>query len=143
MDREHDFGLKLNILSHKLKKRLNAELSKLGITGVQSRILHYILVHRTHDPVFQRDIENVFGLSRSTATGILQLLERDGLIRRESVSSDARLKSIVPTEKAARIDAQVLESIVEIEQKLIDGITENEQTIFFSVIDRMSCNLDN
>ena len=143
MVREHDFGLKLNILSHKLKKRLNAELSKLGITGVQSRILHYILVHRAHDPVFQRDIENAFGLSRSTATGILQLLERDGLIRRESVSSDARLKSIVPTEKAARIDAQVLESIVEIEQKLIDGITENEQTIFFSVIDRMSCNLDN
>ena len=71
------------------------------------------------------------------------MLERDGLIHRESVSSDARLKSIVPTEKAARIDAQVLESIVEIEQKLIDGITENEQTIFFSVIDRMSCNLDN
>ena len=61
MDREHDFGLKLNILSHKLKKRLNAELSKLGITGVQSRILHYILVHRAHNPVFQRDIENVFG----------------------------------------------------------------------------------
>lgn len=52
-------------------------------------------------------------------------------------------RALYRPEKAARIDAQVLESIVEIEQKLIDGITENEQTIFFSVIDRMSCNLDN
>ena len=143
MEREHDFGLKLNILSHKLKKRLNAELAKLGITGVQSRILHYILVHCEREPVFQRDIENVFGMSRSTATGILQLLERDGMIYRESVSSDARLKSIVPTKKAVTIDAQVLELIVGIEHKLVSGISEEEQSLFFSITDRMAQNLDN
>ena len=142
MDREHDFGLKLNILSHKLKKHLNAVLAKLGITGVQSRILHYILVHSEREPVYQRDVESVFGLSRSTATGILQLLERGGMIRRESVSSDARLKRLVPTEKAAVIDAQVLESIIEIEDRLVGGISAEEQELFFSVIDRMTQNLD-
>lgn len=143
MNREHDFGLKLNILSHKLKKHLNAVLSDLGITGVQSRVLHYILVHYQSGAVFQRDIEGVFGLSRSTATGILQLLERDGMIRRESVSIDARLKSLVPTEKAARIDDQVLKSITEIERRLVEGISEEEQELFLSVADRMSRNLDN
>ena len=143
MNREHDFGLKLNILSHKLKKHLNAVLSDLGITGVQSRILHYILVHYSSGAVFQRDIEAVFGLSRSTATGILQLLERDGMIRRESVSTDARLKSLVPTEKAARIDEEVLESITAIERRLVRGISAEEQEIFLSVADRMARNLDN
>ena len=143
MNREHDFGMKLNILSHKLKKHLNAVLADLGITGVQSRILHYILVHCQTGAVFQRDVESAFGLSRSTATGILQLLERDGMIRRESVSSDARLKSLVPTEKAAEIDAQVLESITEIECKLVKGISEEEQKIFLSVADRMAENLKN
>ncbi len=143
MNREHDFGLKLNILSHKLKKHLNAVLSDLGITGVQSRILHYILVHYSSGAVFQRDIEAVFGLSRSTATGILQLLERDGMIRRESVSTDARLKSLVPTEKAARIDEEVLESITAIERRLVRDISAEEQEIFLSVADRMARNLDN
>ncbi|HIV86776.1 MAG TPA: MarR family transcriptional regulator [Candidatus Pygmaiobacter gallistercoris] len=143
MNREHDFGLKLNILSHKLKKHLNAVLSDLGITGVQSRILHYILVHYSSGAVFQRDIEAVFGLSRSTATGILQLLERDGMIRRESVSTDARLKSLVPTEKAARIDEEVLESITAIERRLVRDISVEEQEIFLSVADRMARNLDN
>ena len=42
--------------------------------------------------MFQRDVEQVFSLSRSTATGILQQLEEKGLLRRESVPSDARLK---------------------------------------------------
>ena len=94
---EKDCGAWINLLSHKVKARLNAMLQDLGITAVQSRVIYYILVHCQDGPVFQRDIENVFGLSRSTATGILQLLEKNGIIRRESVASDARLKSLVPT----------------------------------------------
>ena len=65
------------------------------------------------------------------------------MIYRESVSSDARLKSIVPTKKAVTIDAQVLELIVGIEHKLVSGISEEEQSLFFSITDRMAQNLDN
>ena len=76
---ERDCGAWINLLSHKVKKRLNATLADLGITGVQSRIMHYIVVHCENGPVFQRDVEEAFGLSRSTATGILQLLEKNGV----------------------------------------------------------------
>ena len=38
-------------------------------------------------------------MARSTVTGVVKLMERKGLIRRESVSSDARLKKLVLTEK--------------------------------------------
>ena len=97
---EKDCGAWINLLSHKVKARLNAMLQDLGITAVQSRVIYYILAHYEEGPVFQRDIERVFGLSRSTATGILQLMEKNGIIRRESVARDARLKSLVPTERA-------------------------------------------
>lgn len=97
---ERDYGAWINLLSHKLKKQMNAALSDLNITGVQSRILGYIIKHLQDGPVFQKDVEDAFGLSRSTATGILQLLERDGVIRRESVAYDARLKSLVPHGKS-------------------------------------------
>ena len=99
---EKDCGMWINILSHKLKKRMNANIQSLGITGVQSHVMHYILVKCADGPVFQRDVESAFSLSRSTATGILQLMEKNDLIRRESVASDARLKSLIPTEKAVR-----------------------------------------
>ena len=75
---EKDCGMWIHILSHKLKKRMNANMQSLGLTGVQSRIMHYILVKCADGPVFQRDVESAFGMSRSTATGILQLMEKNG-----------------------------------------------------------------
>ena len=89
-----DCGAWINLLAHQVKKRMNATLSDLGITGVQSRVMHYILEHGQDGPVFQRDVEAAFNLSRSTTTNILQLMEKNGIIRREGVDYDARLKRL-------------------------------------------------
>ena len=137
-----DCGFWINILSHKLKKRMNANMQSLGITGVQSRVMHYILVKCADGPVFQRDVEGAFGFSRSTATGILQLMEKSGLILRESVASDARLKSLIPTEKAVRLDAQVTEYLHQTEQCLTRGLSGAQLTLFLETAARMSENLD-
>ncbi len=139
---EKDCGMWINILSHKLKKRMNASMQSLGITGAQSRVMHYILVKCVDGPVFQRDIESAFGLSRSTATGILQLMEKNGLILRESVASDARLKSLIPTEKAVRLDEQIGESLHQTEQRLTNGLSSTQLALFLETAAHMSANLD-
>ncbi len=139
---EKDCGAWINLLSHKVKARLNAMLLDLGITAVQSRVIYYILNHCKDGPVFQRDIENVFGLSRSTATGILQLLERNGIIRRESVSSDARLKSLVPTKRAVELDAQVYACLRETDRMLTRGISNGQLQLFKETAAQMLRNLD-
>lgn len=140
-DVEKDCGAWINLLSHKVKQRLNATLQNLGITGVQSRVIYYILVHCKDGPVFQRDIENAFGLSRSTATGILQLMERNGYIRRESVARDARLKKIVPTQKAETLRASLLETMRQMEFKLCLGISEKDLHCCTEVLQQMLQNL--
>ena len=139
---QYDCGAWINRLSHKVKKRLNATLSDLGITAVQSRVLHYILVHSQEGPVYQRDVEGAFDLSRSTTTGILQLLERNGLLNRESVACDARLKRLIPTARAAEIDAQVRDSIREIEGLLMQDIPAEQIQLFLEITAKMSANLD-
>ena len=139
---ELDCGMWINILSHKLKKRMNANMQDFGLTGVQSRIIHYILSKQVNGPVFQRDLESVFSLSRSTATGILQQMEKSGLILRESVESDARLKSLIPTEKAAKLDAQICKSLIETEQILTRGLSSAQLALFIETAARMSSNLD-
>ena len=118
---DKDCGAWINLLSHRLKARLDASFQDLGITGVQSRVIFYILAHCGEGPVFQRDIENVFALSRSTATGILQVLEKNGMIRRERVAADARLKSLVPTQRAAELNAQVRDCLREADRMLTRG----------------------
>ena len=139
---EKDCGLWINVLSHKLKKRMNANMQSPGLTGVQGRVMHYILVKCADGPVFQRDVENAFDLSRSTATGILQLMEKNGLILRENMASDARLKSLIPTEKAVRLDAQIGEYLQQTEQRLTQGVPEEQLLLFLETAARMSANLD-
>lgn len=139
---EKDCGMWIHILSHKLKKRMNANMQSLGLTGGQSRIMHYILVKCAEGPVFQRDVEKAFGMSRSTATGILQLMEKNGLIVRESVASDARLKSLIHTERAAHLDAQISESLRQGEQRLTKGLSSEQLAQFLETAAHMAANLD-
>ena len=130
------------MLSHKIKKCLNATLLDLGITGVQSRIMHFILMRYVEGPVFQRDVESFFGLSRSTATGILQLMEKNEIIRRESYAEDGRLKSLIPTEKAYHLDDKVHDSIKQIELKMTQGISDGQLQLFGETAKKMFANLD-
>ena len=139
---EKDCGAWINLLSHKVKARLDAAFLNLGITGVQSRVIYYILKHCEEGPVFQRDIENAFGLSRSTATGILQLLEKNGIIIRESVASDARLKSLVPTPRAVKLNAEVSVGLEEMERRLTKGLSSGQVQLFREIAAQMLRNLD-
>ena len=66
-------------------------------TPMHGWIIEYLYRHR-NEPVFQRDIEREFSITRSTVTNILQLMERKGYIQRLSVPQDARLKQLVLTE---------------------------------------------
>lgn len=141
-DVEKDCGAWINLLSHKLKRRLDATFQDLGITGVQSRVIFYILIHCKSGPVFQRDVENAFSLSRSTATGILQMLEKKGIILRESVASDARLKSLVPTERAVELNARVYACLQEADRMLTRGLSEGQVQLFKETAVKMAQNLD-
>ena len=139
---EKDCGAWINLLSHKIKSKSNSMLQSLGITGVQSRVIYYILIHCQDGPVFQKDIESVFGLSRSTATGILQLLEKNGIIRRESVESDARLKSLVPTKRAVELDTQVRACLRDTDRMLTRGISDGQVQLFKEIAAQMLCKLE-
>lgn len=139
---EKDCGAWVNLLSHKIRKRLDAAFQDMGITGVQSRVIYYILVHSKEGPVFQRDIETVFGFSRSTVTGLLQTMEKSGIILRESVESDARLKRIVPTQKAVCLDAQVAACLRETDRMLTRGLSSGQTQLFKEIAAQMSANLD-
>ena len=117
-------------------------LQGLGITAIQSRVMFYIMDHCLEGPVFQRDVEQVFSLSRSTATGILQQLEEKGLLRRESVPSDARLKNLVPTPRAAELDAEVRACLRQSEAVLTRGLSDGQVQLFKETLATMAANLE-
>lgn len=111
-----------------------------ALTGMQYGIIRYI-GQRENEEIFQRDIEKEFNIRRSTASGILQLMEKNGLIHRHSVKGDARLKRIVLTEKALEHHKQAEKKMKQIDNKIKLGISEEEIEIFLRILNKMKENL--
>ena len=127
-------------LSNGISREMCAAFGSGMFSGAQGRTLHFLLAHTKID-IFQKDIEEEFGLRPPTATALLKELEQRGLIRKEPVPYDARKKKIVVTEEALQYKDCVLKGLEELNQKLTAGISDEEMQVFFSVTDRMLKNL--
>ena len=137
-----DAGKWINRVSHQLKRQMSCtDRQADDLTNMQKHILHYILLETMHRDLFQKDLEKEFKVRRSTATGILQLLEKKGYLYREPVKEDARLKRIVPTEKAAKLRGDLLKNIRRSEARLRRGISEEDMDVFIEVLKQISSNL--
>ena len=87
------------------------------------------------------DIEQRFAVGRSTVTNLLQLMEKKGFVRRESVKQDARLKKVILTEKGIASQESFEDIVEHIEEELSEGISEEELHIFYKVLDQINQNV--
>lgn len=143
---ERHIGREIRGLSNLIKRRIDSQAAKLGIedmTGVQGWLLHYLDKRTPQGRVYQRDIEEDFGIRRSTATVMLQQLERKGFIQRLPVEGDARLKSIVLTENATEFCRVLHQDRDKMEAVMRKDITAEELEAFFAVADKIRGNLEN
>ena len=128
-----------NLIKRDVERTHPSELDRTK--GVHGWAIGYFYKNRDRD-IFQRDFEEHFSIRRSTATGILQLMEKNGLIVRESVESDKRLKKIVLTEKAIEVHNIIIKDIEEREERLSRNLTEQELNTFFEIVDKIKANLE-
>lgn len=111
------------------------------MTGMHGWVLKYFVDNKDKE-IFQRDFENKFTIRRSTASKILQLMEKNNLITRQSVPYDARLKRIMLTPKAIEYHEAFISKYVQLECELKKGLSKEEQDTFFNVIDKIKRNLE-
>ena len=116
----------IHIISRKLKHHQISADDDIGLTPMQKHVLKFILLESLHREIYQKDVEDEFQIRRSTVTGIIQLMEKNGFLYRESVSKDARLKRLVPTKKSEELRNKIIENIIERDQKMTEGISEEE-----------------
>ena len=140
MTEEKDLGKRLMVLCHQMRRFLDQITRDYEITGVQSRVLHFVCEHSRTGPVYQKDIENEFHIRRSTATGILKLMEKNGMIGKESVPEDARLKRLKVTARGMEY-AERMQGILKMEEQLISGLTDEEVRLFESILAKISQNI--
>ena len=82
-DSGHDVGRLINTISHQLKRQMCVQEEEDSLTtNMQRLVLHYILFQSLQRDIYQKDVEKEFQIRRSTATGTLQILEKNGFITR-------------------------------------------------------------
>ncbi len=114
--------------------------SRDEVSSTNMRIIRFLRMNENSD-VYQKDVEKEFGITRSTASRVLVLMEEKGLVRRLSVEHDARLKKLILTEKASCLDDKMRIVGEKADLRLLEGFSEEEKQQLYSFIDRMVENI--
>lgn len=120
-------------------RKINAFSRANGLeqgTPMHGWIVEYLYSHQS-EPVFQRDIERDFSITRSTVTNILQLMERKGYIQRQSVPQDARLKQLVLTEEGVRFHENTILSFHQTDDYVAGLLTEEENAELLRLLNKL------
>ena len=134
-------GRSVGMLSNLIRRKFSAFSFHETLSPAQGKVLHFILVRSAECDVFQKDVEEEYSLRPPTATKILKDTEKNGLIRREAVPYDARLKRIVATPKALQYQDLIRKSLEETESTLTAEVSDEDLETFFRVINQMIRNM--
>ena len=138
-------GFRIRSLWQQIKRLMTRHLTEndgYGLTGMQFAIVSYIAKESTERDVFQKDLEQKFDIRKSTVTGILNTMERDGLLLRETVPYDARLRKMILTDKALQAKNNSEQVIDTVENQLSKGLTEEEIATFLTILEKISKNAE-
>ena len=143
MEKKTPLGFRLRTLNNEINRYLDRRAREQGLddaTLSNMWVLRVLYENRRHD-VFQKDLEVECGLARSTVTGIVKLMESKGLLRRESVPEDLRLKKLTLTEEGIAAHKTMVHISAELERTLTKGVTVDERAAFAAMLRRMQRNL--
>ena len=88
-------GRLIHMLSHQMKRNANSAASAIEndeLTIMQKHVLKFVLLESLHRDLYQKDIEEEFQIRKSTVTGILKLMEKEGC-QAETDRSDCESRS--------------------------------------------------
>ena len=105
-------------VTHELLGALDRRLEPLGLTGGEVNALACL---RAGEPVALRDLVAATGQRPSTLTGVVDRLERRGLVAREPHPTDRRAFWVTPTPEGRRAITRVAAAFDDLGATLPDG----------------------
>lgn len=107
------------------------EKNDLAITPAQLTVLYTLY---KGDGISITELSKKSFLDNSTLTGLIDRMERVGLVYRTNVPGDRRAYYIYVTDAAKAIEAQVIGCMEDVAQKMLTGCSEEEIVTFRKVL---------
>ena len=111
------------------------------LTPAQIVIIKYLIKNK-NNIVYQKDIEKKLGLRKSTISGILSTMIKNGIITRTESTNDLRSKEIKLTDKGLKLDKVMKKKALEFENLLQKNIDPKDLEIFYKVTNQIQKNLE-
>ena len=104
---------------------------------------HRLLVYLSRCEIMpsQKEIAARFDISPAAVANSLKKLEKDGYIARKTDDGDTRLNRIAITEKGKAILDETRTLFEGVDEKMLEGLSNEERTLLFSCLSRMKQNL--
>lgn len=134
-----DFMRRIWAVDHALQKRSKKMGNTLGITGPQRLVLRIV---GRYPGIRAGKLAEILHLHPSTLTGILQRLERQKLLRRQSDAGDARRALFTLTKQGAaydRVEEGTVEGAVE---RVLQTVTPQQRAATAKLLSLLARELD-
>lgn len=142
MEYEKNIGMSFKIISNQIRRVMDKRLGH-NITNIQMFILGYIYENQNDKDIYQKDIEKLLNIRRSTTTEILNVMEKNNFVKRIESPGDKRKKVIILSDKGEYYVREFEKSIFIVEKEILKGISSEEKDNFFCVLEKIKKNLDN
>ena len=137
-------GYRIKTLSNLMKRNMDKHFGPQHdrATMMQTWIIGFVQLRDSEGKdTFQKDIEEEFSINRSTTSEMLTLMSKRKLIKCVPVDYDGRLKKIVLTQKSLEIHEWINQTMIQLHEKLTNGLSSEEIEIFMDITDKMIRNL--
>ena len=141
MNQESSISLYFRLISKEIKQFIDKRLDN-NLTNIHISILCYIK-RNNNTNVYQKDIEDFLNIRRSTTTEILNVMEKNNLIKRVDSSLDKRKKIIVLSQKGNIYVKKFKEILEDVEKILFLKISEEEQKQLVHILYKIRKNIIN
>ena len=133
------YGHLARILHWCTDQSMTNALAQMDLTAAQGHIMGY-LVHQPTPPC-PKDIEEAFHLSHPTVSGLLSRMEKKDFIELRPDPTDRRCKRVYILPKGYECAEMMHQTIRNNEERLVQGFTEEEKTIFAQLLTRAIDNM--
>lgn len=120
------FMRNMRLIVNAFIRERNRRMAKFNLTSSQVDVLVYLIAAQGKEEINQVEIQEEFDLSCPTVNGILDRLEKKGLVRFEKSTRDLRRKKIILTRKGKSMEDKLTPLGYEWKEELTSCLSARE-----------------
>ena len=137
-DFDQSVGYWLTLATQRYHRAFTDELVPHGITFRQAQVLGWLALERE---LSQAELAGKMMIEPPTLVGILDRMERDGLIIRSPCPTDRRRKLISATDQSKPVWEKITKCAKRIRARATDGLTDRQRSTLKKLLGRIHGNL--